>query len=70
MDSNTNPSKRPTYIASADFGRGSIGNGGREHDLSTKVCMDAKVNNKDPIRKLNTHSTITADPNANTTKSL
>ena len=68
MDSHTNPNKRSTYIASADFGRGIIGNEGREHDLSTKVYNDAKVNNKDPIRKLNTHSTITADPNANTTK--
>ena len=68
MDSHTNPSKRPTYIASADFGRGIIGNEGRENDLSTKVCKDAKINNKDPIRKLNTHSTIKADPNANSTK--
>lgn len=68
MDSNTNTSKRPTYIVSADFGRDTIGNQGRENDLSIKVCKYAKANNKEPIRKLNTNSVITADPNANTTK--
>ena len=68
MNSNTNPTKRPTYITSADFSKDTIGNQGRENDLSTKVCKYAKANNKEPIRKLNTNSIIIADPHANTTK--
>ena len=49
MDSNRNPSKIPTHITSADFGKDTIKNQGRENDLSTNVWKYAKANNKEQL---------------------